>query len=40
MRGEILPALDGWRQEKFNMDLLADKDFILKSARGISQSTR
>jgi hypothetical protein len=38
MRGENLPALDGLRQEKFNLNLPTDKDFTLKSARGISQS--
>jgi len=35
----IRPALDGLRQEKFNLNLLTDGIFILKSARGISQST-
>jgi hypothetical protein len=34
--GENVPALDGLRQEKFNLNLPTDKDFILKSARGIS----
>jgi hypothetical protein len=39
--GTICPALDGLRQEKFNLNLLTDWIyFFLKSARGISQSTR
>jgi hypothetical protein len=40
MRQDDGPALDGLRQEKFNMNLLTDWIFLLlKSARGISQST-
>jgi len=37
---ENVSALDGLRQEKFNLSLLTDWIcFFLKSARGISQST-
>jgi hypothetical protein len=40
MRQDDGPALDGLRQEKFNMNLLTDWIcLVLKSARGISQST-
>jgi len=40
MRQNDRPALDGLRQEKFNLNLPTDWIcFVLKSARGISQST-
>ena len=35
MRGENVPALYGLRQEKLNLDLLTDWDFLSQIGKGI-----